>query len=196
MNGDDLLQLTKLTLRDPREAARRIIAAGFSKDTLWTGLALVTLVNTVVILVLLAMSPPNMPVPGYFSSPLTLYVLLTGTAVIYTHAVYWAGRAIGGSGTLKNVLALVTWVLALRVIAQIAILVLTLAAPVFALLVSLVVSIWGFWIMLNFVAEALDFSTIFLAVAAVFLGALALVFGLGLLLTLIGLGAQGVPTNV
>ncbi len=192
----DFKALALLTLRDPRAAAQQIIGFNFPRDVLWTGLALVALANTVIIVLLLAMSPPNIALPSYFDAPLAMFVLLAGTSVVYIHAIYWTGVAIGGKGSLLDVLALVVWLLVLRVAAQLAVVILTLAAPMLALLLSLVVSVWGFWIMLNFIAEALHLTTLFHAFAVLVIGAIGLVLGLGFLLTLIGLSAQGVFAHV
>jgi hypothetical protein len=196
VTGADLLPLARMTLTDPRAAARAVISQGLSRDALWTGLALVAAINTLVLFLLVAMSPAEMPLPDYFPAPLAFFVLLAGTSVLYVHAVYWTGMALGGKGRLADVLALVVWLLALRAAAQFAIVVLTLLLPVLALLVSLVVAVWGFWIMLNFIAEALALTTLGHAIAVLILGALALIVGLGLLMSVIGLSTQGVLSHV
>ena len=72
------------------------------------------------------------------------------------------------------------------------ILLLTLAVPPVALLASFVVTFWGLWILLNFVAELLHLPGLFHAAAVLAGAALGVLLGLGLLLSLIGLTAQGV----
>jgi len=84
------------------------------------------------------------------------------------------------------------WLQALRLCAQLGILLLTLALPPVALLASFVVTIWGLWILLNFVAELLHLPGLFHAAAVLVGAALGVLLGLGLLLSLIGLTAQGV----
>lgn len=196
MTGAVFMPLVRTTLRDPRTAAQQIISWQLSRDILWTALALVTILNTFVIVMLIQLAKPEVPLPGYFNTPLALYVLLAGILVIYVHTIYWAGLAIGGQGTLNDVLALVVWLQVLRALAQIGVLVLTTLLPSLALLLSLIVGIWGLWILLSFIATALNLRTIGHAVAVLIIGAVGLVLGLGVLLAVIGIATQGVLNNV
>ncbi len=196
MNNAAFLPLVQTTLRSPRAAAEQIIGWNLSRDVLWTALALVAILNTFVIILLIQLAKPDMPLPGYFNTPLALYVLLTGVLVIYVHAIYWAGLAVGGQGTLADVLALVVWLQVLRAIAQVGVLVLTVLLPQIAILLSLAVAIWGLWILLNFITTALKLPTIGHAVTVIVIGAVGLVLGLGILLAVIGVAAQGVLSNV
>jgi hypothetical protein len=163
-----------------------------SRDILWTALALVAVLNTFLVLLLMEISRPTMPLPSYFDAPLTLFVLLTGLMVVYIHAMYWAGLAIGGKGTLMDVLALVVWFQVLRAGAQLAVIVMTLALPSLGMLLSLVVAVWGLWIFLNFIATAMHLPSAGHGLAVLIIAAVGLVLGLGILLSVIGLVAQGV----
>lgn len=196
MTGEAFWPLVQSTLRTPRNAAEQIIGWQLSRDVLWTALALVAILNTFVIVLLMQIAQPSMPMPSYFSSPLALYVLLAGVLVIYVHAIYWAGLAIGGQGALGDVLALVVWLQVLRALAQVGVLVLTILVPSLALVLSLIIGIWGFWILLNFITTAMNLQTVGHALAVLIIGAVGLVLGLGVLLSVIGLAAQGVLSNV
>jgi hypothetical protein len=133
-----------------------------------------------------------MPLPSYFDAPLTLFILLTGLMVVYIHAMYWTGLAIGGQGALMDVLALVVWFQILRAAAQFAVIVLTLAIPSLGMILSLVIAIWGLWIFLNFIAAAMRLPSVGHGFLVLIIAAVGMVFGLGILLSMIGLGAQGV----
>lgn len=187
-----LMPLVQTTLRDPKEAAARIMALNLGRDVLWPALALVALVNTAIVLLLIAVSPPEMVLPGYFASPLALFVLLTGLLVIYVHALYWAGRAIGGAGALEELLALMVWLQALRAAAQLLVMVLGTLIPSLGALMSLVIAVWGFWILLNFIAAALRLPSLLHALGSLVLGGIGVVIGVGVLLFLFGILAQGV----
>lgn len=191
MNTAAIVSLVQTTLRTPREAAKEIISLQLGRDTLWTALTLVAVFNTFLVLLLSEISGPAMPLPGYFDAPLALFVLLTGLIVVYIHAMYWAGLAIGGKGSLMDVLALVVWFQALRAAAQVAVIVLSLAIPAFGMLLSLVVAVWGLWIFLNFIAVAMNLPTLWHGFAVLVLAAVGLILGLGILLGMIGFGAQG-----
>ncbi len=189
---DILMPLVQTTLRDPRAAATRIMSWKFDRQALWTALALVAIVNAFVVLLLVELSGSAMPMPGYTKSPLALFMLIAGLMVLFVHAMYWAGLTVGGSGTLNDILAVLVWFQALRAAAQLGIVVVSLAIPSLGLLMSLVVAIWGFWILLNFIAVALNLSSVGHSLLVLFIAGVGLVLGLGLLLALIGLGGQGV----
>ncbi|MGC1497222.1 MAG: YIP1 family protein [Sulfitobacter sp.] len=196
MNSATFMPLVQTTLRDPRAAGEQIIGWGLGRDVLWTALALVAILNTFVIVMLIQLAKPDMPLPGYFNTPLALYVILAGVLVIYVHAIYWAGLAIGGQGSLSDVLALVVWLQVLRALAQVGVLVLTVLLPQAALLLSLTVALWGLWILLHFITTAMNLPSIAHAIAVLVIGAVGLVLGLGTLLAIIGVAAQGVFSNV
>ena len=73
-----LIPLAQTSLRDPQEAAKMIMGLNLGRDVLWTGLALVAVINTFLILLVIEVSGPTMPLPGYFSQPLALFVLIAG----------------------------------------------------------------------------------------------------------------------
>ncbi len=196
MTGDAFYPLVQTTLRTPRLAAQQIIGWQLSRDVLWTALALVAVLNTFVIVLLIQVAQPDVPLPGYFKAPLVLYVLLAGILVIYVHAIYWAGLAIGGQGALGDVLALVVWLQVVRALAQIAVLALTILVPSLAVVLSLTIALWGLWILLSFISTALSLPTLAHALAVLIIGAVGLVIGMGILLSVIGLVTQGALSNV
>ena len=81
MTGTDLrMMLTNLvilTLRNPRQAAEQIIGWHLGRDVLWTALALAAAVNTIIFSLSIVLQPtPEMP--AFFTSPLSMFVLLAG----------------------------------------------------------------------------------------------------------------------
>ncbi|MBB4173798.1 YIP1 family protein [Sulfitobacter noctilucicola] len=191
MIQETMIPLARLTLEDPRSAARQVMAMDLSRDALWTALALVAIVNTFLVTLLMTVSAPTMPMPTYMERPLALFVLIAGLMVVYVHAMYWAGLTIGGKGRLMDVLALVVWFQILRAAAQLAIVVLSLALPAAGLLLSLVVAVWGLWIFMNFLATALNLKSPWHSIAVMAVAFVGLVFGMGILAGLIGGIAQG-----
>ncbi len=102
-----LMPLIQTSIRDPREGAEQVLAFGFPRDVLWTALALVAVVNTLLLYFMVQVSNPDVLVPGYFNQPMVLFLLNGGLMVVYIHAMYWGGLAIGGQGQLLDVLAVV-----------------------------------------------------------------------------------------
>ena len=192
MGREEIIELTRSSLREPRAAAQTIMSMNLGRDVLWTALALVAAINTFVLVVVVTASTPAFPLPGYFDKPLTMFVLIAGLMVVYVHAIYWSGLAIGGQGHLMDVVAVVVWFQLLRAVAQVAIVLLSLAIPAAGTLLSFVVAIWGLWMFLNFIAAALNLNSAWHAVAVVAVAFAGLVIGLGTLMALIGGFAQGV----
>ena len=189
---DALIPMIQTSLRNPRGVARLIMSMGLGRDVLWTALALVAVINTFLILLIVATSSATMPLPGYFDKPLTLFVLIAGLMVVYIHAMYWAGLAVGGKGALMDVLAVVVWFQVLRAIAQAAVVLLSLAIPPLGAILSLVVAGWGIWIFLSFLAEALNLRSLWHGVAVVCVAFIGIVMGMAVLIAMIGGAAQGV----
>ena len=98
---------------------------------------------------------------------------------------------IKGQGRLDDLLALVVWLLALRTAAQLAVVLVSLLVPAFGILALMLVSVWGLWILLNFIATALNLPSVAHGLVVLIIGLVGLVLGLGILLTLIGIGPQG-----
>lgn len=189
---DALVPMVQTSLRNPRGAARLIMAMDLGRDALWTALALVAAVNTFLVLLIVHTSATPLPLPGYFEKPLTLFVLIAGLMVVYIHAMYWAGLVVGGKGGLMDVLAVVVWFQVLRAMAQAAVVLVSLAIPPLGGLLSLVVAVWGLWIFLSFLAEALNLRSLWHAVAALCVASVGLVLGLAVLIAIIGGAALGV----
>ncbi|MAM24564.1 MAG: YIP1 family protein [Rhodobacteraceae bacterium] len=196
MTGADVMPLIVTTLRDPKEAARLIGTLNLNRDVLWTALALVAAINTLVISVLMSFAGQGVQLPGYFNMPLVLFVLIAGVLVVYVQAIFWAGRALGGQGDLGHLLALVIWLQTLRAGAQLIVFALAGLFPGLSLLMSVLIGVWGLWILLHFITAALGLPSLLHALGTLVLGAVGLVLGLGILLSLVGAVAQGVLPNV
>lgn len=190
--GLEIGPLIQTSIRAPREAAQQIMDLRLDRDVLWTALALVAVINTFLITLVIEVSGPAIAVPGYFTRPLALFILIAGLTVVYVHAMYWAGLAIGGAGTLMDVLALVVWFQILRALAQVVLIVLSFLIPSVGAIGSLVVAIYGFWIFLNFLTAALKLNSVWHALAVLIMSFVGLMLGLGILTALLGGLAQGV----
>lgn len=196
MTADDLIPLVKTTVRNPPDAARMIMGLNLSREVLWTALALVAALNTLIIQALLSGSGPNAAIPSYFYAPLTLFVLMAGVMVVYVHALFWAGLMVKGQGRLDDLLAVVVWLQALRTAAQVGIILVSLMVPAIGMLAMVLVAVWGFWILLNFIATALNLPSPAYGLVVLIIGLAGLVLGLSILLALVGVGAQGNTPNV
>lgn len=197
------LDLAVATLRDPQDAAREIKGWQIGRTELYMLLVAVSAVNAFLaglgnVLSPVPTNPEAMqavPMLALLDRPLVLFVLIAGGLVVTVHALFWAGRAMGGSGELNDMLVLLTWLQALRAAAQAVILVLSLGAPVLGGLVALVVVVVAFWLLLHFISAALNLNSLFRAFGILIAVMAGLLLGLMLLITMMGVTAGGL-TNV
>ena len=196
--------LTILSLQNPALAARFVLASGFRRDILWSLLLLVSIANATLVWVSNALTGPTpeqlaqMPIqiPAIIFSPLFAFVFLAGALVITVHVLHWLGAAIGGTGSLENMLAVLVWLQGLRVMAQVVLLVLMLAVPTLAGLFGLAVAILSLWILVHFVNEATGLDSIFKTVGVLLSAMVGVILGLSFILTITGLATMGIDANV
>lgn len=196
--------LTILSLQNPALAARFVLASGLRRDILWSLLLLVSIANATLVWVSNALTGPTpeqlaqMPIqiPAIIFSPLFAFVFLAGALVITVHVLHWLGAAIGGTGSLANMLAVLVWLQGLRVMAQVVLLVLMLAVPSLAGLFGLAVAILSLWILVHFVNEAAGLDSIFKTVVVLLSAMVGVILGLSFILTITGLATMGIDANV
>ena len=192
-------QLAVDTLRDPQGTAQRIMAWNLSPATLYMALCAVAACNALlasapVVLVpgsLDDMAREALPVLALLERPIMLFVLVAGGLIVMVHALFWAGRAMGGQGEMVDMLALLVWLQALRAVAQAGVFLLGLAVPALAGLVALAVVSVAFWLLLHFISAALRFHSLFRALGLLVAVITGLFIGLMLILTLMGVSAGG-----
>lgn len=194
-------QLAVDTVRDPQGTAQRIMGWQIGRAELYMALIAVSAMNAFLAGASSALSPVSdpaaleaMPMLALMSRPLVLFVLIAGGLFLTVHGLFWAGRAMGGKGALTDMLALLTWLQALRAAAQAGILLLSLAVPVLGGLVALTVVIVAFWLLLHFISAALRFDSLFRAFGVLVAVSTALFIGLMMLVTLLGGTVGGVPS--
>jgi hypothetical protein len=196
--------LTILSLQNPALAARFVLASGLRRDILWSLLLLVSIANATLVWVSNALTGPTpeqlaqMPIqiPAIIFSPLFAFVFLAGALAITVHVLHWLGAAIGGTGSLENMLAVLVWLQGLRVMAQVVLLVLMLAVPSLAGLFGLAVAILSLWILVHFVNEAAGLDSIFKTVGVLLSAMVGVILGLSFILTITGLATMGIDANV
>jgi hypothetical protein len=204
LNVQSLSVLVALTLRDPANAARLVIAAGYRRDILWTFLLLVSIANAALVWLSNALNGPTpeqlaqMPIqiPQIIFSPLFAFVFLAGALVITVHVLHWIGAAIGGEGSLDDMLSVLVWLQAMRVLAQVVLLALLLVAPTIAGLFGLAVALFSLWILVHCVNEGAGLGSVFKTVGVLLSATVGIIMGLSFILTITGLASMGISPNV
>ncbi|SFN37061.1 Yip1 domain-containing protein [Roseovarius lutimaris] len=184
------------TLFAPRRAAEGLIALNLPQRWLWTALALMSVLNSIVYSVSLRLTPTSDPMatammPPAFHSPVLFTMFLFGALAITVLALYWIGKGLGGQGRMDDVLVLICWLQVLRLILQVVVAVLVIVAPVLGALVIFTASLWGIYILIGFVDAAHRFGNMFKAAGVIVLAMVAMVVGLSILLSIIGVAVMG-----
>ncbi|MEL6468003.1 MAG: YIP1 family protein [Pseudomonadota bacterium] len=194
-----LSDLAVETLRDPKAASQRIINLNLDRQTLYFALFAVAAVNAILasgpVVLLSGSIDPTLraavPLVGLLERPIALFAVVAGGLLVMVHGLVWAGRALGGHGEFSDMLALLTWLQALRAAAQALILLLSFIVPAIAGLVALGVAILAFWLLLHFISAALRFNSLFRAFGLLLVVLAGLFIGLMLIATLTGVTAGG-----
>ncbi len=161
MNAALLADIFRLTLRNPRAGAERVMALNLPVQGLWIALALVA----VLLSLMLSASVLAMPIPSdemaqflalspAYSSPLFFAVLNWAQAVIWVFAILWAGRMFGGQGEFADVLAVAALWQVMSFVLFMVIFLITAVLPFVALLAMLVFVVWLLWASVSFVGAA------------------------------------------
>jgi len=190
----DLLAMVVETIRNPREGAATLLNFAPGRGVIWQMLALV-----VVLSVLMAHATALLfasPGAEIFAGPLHLSPILTGVVqgsllVIMVFATYWIGKAFGGTGSFEETLLLLTWLQFVLVVLQVVQTLSLLVLPPLAPIIGMLAMVLFFWLLTNFVAILHGFTSLGLVFVGILLSAFAVVFGLTIILTLIGITVPG-----
>lgn len=179
---EGLLLAARETVMDARAGAQRVIAL-----RLPLGSAVVALLLTSVLAAVLAAltfmasgmgKDPAMA--AVFGSPFGLALIQVAVQGIAAFLMFFIGRLFGGRGALSDAVALMAWLEAILLLAQVAQLVLVLALPLLAELLGLLAMALFLWLLTVFTAELHGFrklGQVFLCILATALAVGVLFFG-------------------
>ncbi|ASM72374.1 MULTISPECIES: YIP1 family protein [Roseobacteraceae] len=188
--------LAALSLRTPRAAAAVLINWQLPRSVIWTALVLVSCCNAILAGLSEVLFPSPIEMPAIVMNPLMLFILLAGGLIVSCHALLWGGKIIGGQGKLEDIAVVLTWLQALRAVAQAIVLVLAFVSPALAGMFAMAVMFIGLWVMANFVAQALLFNSAWKAFGLMVGLMMAFMFAIVIVLMVTGLGMWGMDANV
>ena len=187
-------QLVVLSVKNPAEAAQILMSLKLPRNGLWTALILMAALQAIIFAVSGFLVPGPSPAPALFGSPLRFFMMAAFALVLTVYALHWAGRLLGGEGSLEDVMVLVVWLQLLRVLVQVGALILSVTLPVLAMLFVLAATIIGIYILLHFINEAHRLGSLGRAAGVLCVAVVSIVVGLSVFLALIGVqlvGASG-----
>lgn len=180
------------TVRSPGSAARRIVMFNLPREALWTALILVGVLNTILFTVTNIVVPTPSPLPAAINNPVVILMIVSGGLVLSALALFWAGRALGGTAALRDILLLMIWLQALRVLVQVATLLLLFIAPVFAVVFVMAANLLSIWILAHFINAAHQLNSLMRSAGVL----VAAIVGLSLILSLLGIFILGSSIDV
>lgn len=178
----------------PREAARRVLAVHVEADVLAQAAAAVVCLEVLLgfLAVRMSGSAADATSTALLAQPLALaagQLVMIGVLALLTFRV---GRLFGGQGGFLGAAALVVWLNAVTLVIQAAQLAALAVIPPLGALITLATLFWLLWVYANFVAELHGFESPVMVLGVVILTMVALVFGLSLLVAMLGVVPQGV----
>jgi Yip1 domain len=159
----DLLSAVVLTLRSPRAGARQIMQLEIGRRQGWELLLLIAVLSAGFAYISVSLSSaranlgPDFPAP---MAPIALAFAQLVVMVVMVFAIYYVGRATGGTGTLDQTLVLVSWMQFILVCLQIVQIVATVVFPLLALVIGIAGLVLLFWLLTVFVAELHGFNSV------------------------------------
>lgn len=191
LTGSDLGRLLQQSLLDPAGAARALLSERPGRRPLWLALILVTCLG---VLIAAAVDGPMIVIPIGAEDPLVLtpfpYAVILGASLLVTVVgLYWTGRALGGTGSFADALAIVVWLEVVAIAVRVVQIVVLLLVPPLAWVVSILGLGILLWCLVNFVNELHGYRSLGKAVLTLVLAALGIFLGLSVILAIIGIGA-------
>lgn len=138
---------------EPSASAQKVIALGLPRDALWTALGLITVLNVILLALLQMVSPaPIVFEEQVFTvSPFGYATVLGVFLLLFVMGMFYAGKAMGGAGTLLGALTIVVWFQSISLTLETIQLGLLLISPAAASIFGMLSLGALLWCILNFV---------------------------------------------
>jgi hypothetical protein len=181
--ADQIVALARLSVQDPRAAARRLLSLGVPLPARTAGLLLMAVSSAFLIHLgfLLLPAADDALTAFMMQSPLRSALIQWVILAASVFLIHRVGRAFGGRGSLPDTLLVVVWLQVIMLAVQLVQLAALVIAPPLAGIVNLAGLVLFFWMITSFIAELHGFASR----GAVFLGIIGTSFGVALVLVVI-----------
>ena len=196
MIADTLKNRMVQSVTEPRAVARWLFDLRLDDGVLLMAFALVLVLNGLLTAFFNTLLPLNPVVAPLAANPFIYVGGLGAILAAVAVALTWSGRVLGGVANFRELATVLIWLQFLRLLAQTLVLFSALIMPMIASLLSLLASVAGIWIVLNFLAEAHNYPSLAKAAFALLLGMTAVALGLGVVISLLGITTTGTMSHV
>ncbi|MEO1641184.1 MAG: YIP1 family protein [Pseudomonadota bacterium] len=181
------------SIMEPSDAARKVIAANVSRDTLWTAMALIIVLNVLLVALLQFVAQVPMPIEGESAglSPFSYTAIFGIFLVLLVFGVHYSGQAIGGVGTTAGSLAVIVWFQAISLTLEAIQVVIVLISPAIASLFGMISLGALIWCFVNFVNVLHGFDNIGKSILVIVLALISTAICSGIILMMFGITTPG-----
>lgn len=183
--------LLRQSFVDTRGAARVLNALRFDRGTLWGMLMLICVLRVLLFQAVMWLLPVTLPVEVASISLFSMTAILAAGLIATVFGLYFTGQSLGGSGRFPGTLLMIIWWQVLGMVLQIVQVLTALLLPFISVFVSFGSLIFMFYCLILFINELHGFQNIFKALTTIILASIAALVGLSVILSLIGITAQG-----
>ncbi len=161
MSSAMLLNMVILTLSNPAEAARRLLAMRLGGDVLWLAFFLAVILNALVQSASSLVLPLVSPDIQQLAVPMSRTLFVSVSAILISVVTFLlVGRVLGGTGSFYEVMTLIVWLQILQIAGQAIILAVVTVLPFLFLPTSLAMLALSLYITLHFLNEAHRFASL------------------------------------
>ena len=178
---------------EPSDSARKVLAKDIPAQALWIGLALVAVLNVILVALLQMLSPAPLAMQeqAFALSPFGFLAIIGIFFVLFVYGIFYAGRMIGGVGTLTGSLAIVVWFQSVSLTLEAIQFVLVLISPAIGSIFGLLTLGALIWCFMNFINVLHGFNNLGKALGAIFLALIGTALIAGIILAVLGVGPTG-----
>ncbi|MEQ9693261.1 Yip1 family protein [Shimia sp. SDUM112013] len=188
-----LTALLVQTLRAPAEAGRTLCALNLNREMGWSALFLACILNTLAYFASISLFPvPSEAMLPMMATPILTLITLFSAMTVTVFALFWTGRILDGEARFGDILTMIAWMQFLRVLVQVATIVLMFVLPSLAYVLVMGAGLYGIWIMVHFLQVAHGFDGLGKAIFTLVLAVLGMTMGLSLFLSVMGVTAMGI----
>ncbi|TCP63450.1 Yip1-like protein [Rhodovulum bhavnagarense] len=193
-----LIRLARDTVSDPREGARRVLALNLSEGLLWQALVLVVVVSVLLTALgeIAVPAPVDPLLPVFSANPLLTAVVQGGLLVVMVYAIHFIGRGFGGHGDFAGAMTLTVWLQFIMMLLQVAQTVFLIVFPPLAGLIGMLGIGLFFWLLSHFVTVLHGYASALRTFFGIMASMVGIVFGISLIMSLLGVTLQGALPDV
>lgn len=184
LNG--FFNLALSTVLRPREVAALLMSLNLSRDALWTAFSLVIVLDTLVVGVSQVVLPSDEPVSlGIYGAA------IAASVAVLTAALTACSRAMQGEASFEQIAVLVIWLQAIMIVFQTVFVLLAAIGPQIEGLFLFGPPLLGVWLLVNFVAEANGFDSLWKSAFVLLLAFVGMVLAVSMIFNLAGVSTGG-----